>query len=411
MEIPSWVFWLQVAYSLWTFFRNAKFLRVPFILASMAWNGGTARTWFARRKVLLLDGLSRETGSDWEKYNTEEQFERFEFEIHNDYEISFKLKSRRYKFIASRESGKPIKFLHFAEENALATQDLVLLGKMHLIKAVAPERMFEFVLKGGVMKEVEVDCLVDNTSSELLNDNFMRIMSIGPLALQARGLDQMSTLLSFFLIFMDLFSYWFNQVWMLFKEWGFKTTKLLLSFFGVRARVMMHELLSTGSDSFMFCDDSRKKVYFRKLKRFLAVRGCQIPVESSTSHIVVDMNEDVPELLELTMGLKTFKIQTEKYSEEYYHITLSDEVYKERREFLPKSLTLKIVNYMKLVCDMGFYPVAQMSSTSVHVINPIKAMVEGVYEWVLMVELHTEKEYFVSNYTLQDRAHYWAASM
>lgn len=396
MEIPTWVFWLQVSYSLWTFFRNAKFLRVPFILISMAWNGGKDRTWFSRRKVLLLDGVSREGGSDWEDYDTDEKRKRFGFEMHNDYEMRFKLKSHKYKFIASRELGKPIKFLHFAEDCVLATQDLVLVGKVHLIKAVAPEKMFKYVLKGGVMKQVEVFSLVDNTSDELLNDNFMRIVSIGPLALQARGFDQISTLLSFFIIFMDVFSYWFNKVWMLFKEWGFKTTKLLLSYLGLRARVVMHELLSTGSTSFMFCDDSRKKVYYHKLKKFLAVRGCKLPLESSTSHIVVDANDDVPEHLELQMGMKTFKIQTE-VDNELYSITLSDDVYVERREYLSKGLTLKIVNYMKLVCsELGFYPVAQMSETSVHVINPIQAMVEGVYEWVLLVELDTEREYFVA---------------
>lgn len=187
--VPPWVLWLQAAYSVWTFLRNAKFFRIPFITISMLWHG-YERTWFRHRKYLLLDGMSRETGGDWQDYDSEEKRKSHSFSIENNYDMRFKMNNKDYRFCASFETGKPLKFLHFAKHHQLVTQDIVLMGKYHLVKAAKPEAMLKYVLTGGTMKTCEEYCIVDNTSSELLNDNFMRILSIFPLVLQAKGFDR-----------------------------------------------------------------------------------------------------------------------------------------------------------------------------------------------------------------------------
>lgn len=396
--VPHWVLWLQAAYSVWTFLRNAKFFRIPFITISKLWHGHE-RTWFRHRKYLLLDGMTRETGGDWEDYDTEEKRKSHSFSIDNNYDMRFKMNNKDYRFCASFETGKPLKFLDFAKHHQLVTQDIVLMGRYHLVKAVQPEAMLKYVLTGGTMKTCEEYCIVDNTSSELLNDNFMRILSIFPLVLQAKGFDQLSTLVSAIFVVMDIFSYYFNSVWQFLKSITFKHTKLLLARLDVRHRVFIHELLNTGSDSFMFCDDSVKKSYHKKVDKFVVVRGCEIPLEATTAPLSED--GDVPDREEIKMNLNNFVVETKVVVEGYYDITISDSNnYKETRQFLSKNLTRKIINYLKYCDESGNYPFRDLKGSSVHVVNPIKAMIDGVFEWVLTVQLKQPVRLFFSDSTI-----------
>lgn len=78
---------------------------------------------------------------------------------------------------------------------------------------------------GGTIKIREEYFIVEHTSSELLNDNFMRILSIFPLILQAKGFYQISTLVSAMFVVVDIFSYYFNFVWQGCKAFTFLYTK------------------------------------------------------------------------------------------------------------------------------------------------------------------------------------------
>lgn len=239
-------------------------------------------------------------------------------------------------------------------------------------------------------------CIVDHTSSELLNANFMRILSIFPLILQAKGFDQISTLVSAIFVVVDIFSYYFNFVWQGCKAFTFQSTKLFLGMFNVKYRVFMHELLSTGSDSFMFCDDSMKKSYYKKVDKFMVVRGCEIPLEATTAPLP-DEDGDLPEHQEIKMNLNTFIVQTEMVAEGYYNITITDSNnYRETRMFLSKKLTRKIIKYLMYCKETDSYPFRDLSPSSVHVVNPIQAMVNGVYEWVLTVQLKQQVRLFFS---------------
>lgn len=393
--VPPWVLWLQAAYSLWTFLRNAKFFRIPFITISMLWHGYD-RTWFKRRKFLLLDGNSRETGGDWQDYDTTEEKETHKFSIEKNYDMRFELNNKKYRFCASFETGKPLKFLHFAKNNLLVTQDIVLMGKFHLVKAVKPEAKLKYVLMGGTMKTCEEYCIFDNTSSELLNDNLMRVLAICPLVLQAKGFDQLSTLVSAIFVVMDIFSFYFNYVWKALKALTFKYTKLVLGkIFDVKYRVFVHELLSTDSDSFMFCDDSMKKAYHKIVDNFMVVRGCEIPLEATTAPLSDD--GDLPDRQEIKMNHNTFVVETEVAAEGYYNITITDSNnYKETRQFLTKKMTRWFINYLMYCVESGNYPFRNLSRDTVHVINPIKAMIDGVFEGVLTVRLNNPVRLYFS---------------
>nr|ABK25270.1 unknown [Picea sitchensis] len=395
--VPTWVLWLQAGYSLWTFLRNAKFFRIPFIVLSMAWHGFNA-TWFGQRKYLLLDGRSRETGGDWSHYDTEEERKSHSFSLENSHDMRFKLKETDYRFCASFEMGKPLKFLHYATHYQIVTEDIVLMGKWHLVKSAKPESMLDYVLTGGTMKSCEEYCLVDNTSSELLNDNFMRILSILPLALQAKGYDQFSTLVSATLVIMDIFSYFFNFVWQACKVFTFKYTKLTLARLPVKYRVFIHELLNTGSDSFMYCDDSLKKAYYKTVDRVMVLRGCEIPLDATTADL--PNVGDLPDRLEIKMNLNTFVLEIESLGD-LYNISITDRNnYRERREYLERGYTIKLINYFKYCDETGNYPFRHIKTGSAHVLNPVKAMIDGVYEWALTVRLKQPRKLFISDSTI-----------
>lgn len=393
--VPTWVLWLQAAYSLWTFLRNAKFFRIPFISMSMLWHGYDC-TWFKQRKYLLLDSKSREGGGDWQDYDNQQEKDSHSFSIENSYDMRFQLNNKKYRFCASFETGKPLKFLHFAKNFHIVTEDIVLMGKYHLVKAVKPETMLKYILMGGTIKTCEKYCIFDHTSSELLNDNFMRILSIFPLILQAKGFDQFSTLVSAIFVVVDIFSYYFNFVWQGCKALTFQYTKLFLGTFNVKYRVF---ILSTGSDSFMFCDDSVKKAYYKKVDKFMVVRGCEIPLEATTAPAPLpdDEDSDLPQHQEIKMNLNNFVVQTEMVDEGYYNITLTDDNnYRETRMFLSKKMTKKIIKYLMYCKESDNYPFRDLSTNSVHVVNPIKAMVDGVFEWVLTVQLKEKVRLFFS---------------
>jgi hypothetical protein len=395
--VPAWVLWLQAGYSLWTFLRNAKFFRIPFIVLSMAWHGFNA-TWFGQRKYLLLDGRSRETGGDWSDYDTEEERKSHSFSLENSHDMKFKLKETDYRFCASFETGKPLKFLHYATHYQIVTEDIVLMGKWHLVKSAKPESMLDYVLTGGTMKSCEEYCLVDNTSSELLNDNFMRILSILPLALQAKGYDQFSTLVSATLVIMDIFSYFFNFVWQACKVFTFKYTKLTLARLPVKYRVFIHDLLNTGSDSFMYCDDSLKKAYYKTVDRVMVLRGCEIPLDATTADL--PNVGDLPDRLEIKMNLNTFVLEIESLGD-LYNISITDRNnYRERREYLERGYTIKLINYFKYCDETGNYPFRHIKTGSAHVLNPVKAMIDGVYEWALTVRLKQPRKLFISDSTI-----------
>jgi hypothetical protein len=107
---------------------------------------------------------------------------------------------------------------------------------------------------------------------------------------------------------MDILSYFFNFVWKASKVFTFKYTKLALARLPAKYRVFIHELLNTSSDSFMYCDDSLKKAYYKTVDKVMVLRGCEIPLDATTFELPTI--GDLPECLEIKMNLNTFILET-----------------------------------------------------------------------------------------------------
>jgi hypothetical protein len=66
----------------------------------------------------MLDSSSKDTDGDWNNYKMEEE-----------------RKKKDYGFCASFETGKPVKFLHYATHYQIVVEDIVLMGRWHLLKS------------------------------------------------------------------------------------------------------------------------------------------------------------------------------------------------------------------------------------------------------------------------------------
>lgn len=133
----------------------------------------------------------------------------------------------------------------------------------------------------------------------------------------------------------------------------------------------------------------------------MVVRGCEIPLEATTAPLPDDdieegeLPDDDDE--EIKMNLNNFVMQTVMVADGYYDITITDSNnYRETRMFLSKNLTRKIIKYLMYCKETDNYPFRDLSLTSVHVVNPIKAMIDGVYDWELTVQLKKKVRLFFS---------------
>ena len=139
--------------------------------------------------------------------------------------------------------------------------------------------------------------------------------------------------------------------------------------FNVRYIVFLHELSSTRSDSFMYCDDSMKKYYYKNVEKFMVVRAFEIHLEATTASL-----SNAGNLLdheEIKMNLNNFLVETELVTERFYNITITDNnKYREKREFISKKMVRTIVNYLEYCIQSRNYPFCDLFHNSVHVGKP-----------------------------------------
>jgi hypothetical protein len=85
-----------------------------------------------------------------------------------------------------------------------------------------------------------------------------------------------------------------------------------------------------------------------------------------------------------------------------YNINITDRNnYMERREYLERGYTINLINYFKYCDETGNCPFNHMKTGSTHVLNPVKAMIDGVYEWALIVRIKKPQNIFISDSTIR----------
>ncbi len=398
-EFLSVILWFQTAYAVWQFVRVTKFLRLPFIFLSTIWNGWEATT-VKTREYLVVDSKMLESATRWGGIDREE----FDF-YSAQQDTCFKASGTQYRFCGNDGSGRILRYLKCAKTMPIVKDELDLVEGVKLVKAIDYRRQLRNVVMGARIMCKTGKCIVDNTNSDGLNINFMRVISILPLVMQAKNFNTASIFVSLGIIIMDLTSVWCNMVWVLFKRSVFYWTKRGLSLLGRNPRVIIHHILATGTDSFMYCDKTMEKSYWRKLDTFICLHGCQIPLESMTEELFQPVSKEgnmvydtvrrfringKDHFVETTMeeetaegGLYTIKVTECEHSEA-------------ERMTAPLTSVHKMWRFFEILAETGTWPVTEIRGKSIHVVSPCDSIMDGTYDYAVKCTLYEEEEMFVS---------------
>jgi len=272
MSFFSVLLWLQFGYSLWQFFRDAKFFRLPYI----SLNGLLAKRnfrsfdfWRKKEVFFMVNDLFEDINLSLTEVEAQSSISPSSFvkanviPSGNKYLVSFKGKCRSI----SRES---LGYAHSVLEGGI---DLVrieydlLSPNIYIFKEISLEDRIEMLDSGKSLMKMDAHCFIDYSSEKVLNKNFLRMISIFPITLQARRMDLASAFLSVMIIVIDLCSPISNKIWMFIKLLFIDIVKLLISVLGVSKRVFLYHFLSTISKRFLYCDTESNSVYTTLCKR------------------------------------------------------------------------------------------------------------------------------------------------
>ncbi len=143
--------------------------------------------------------------------------------------------------------------------NPICTREDLLVPGLVIMRRLNAAEMTQNYIDGYIPEFKTNYAFIDNSSGERLNDNFMKMVSVIPIALQARGFDWPSVYVFFAIVLFDFLSYVPNNLWHLFKVFLFYSVKSLIAKLqNENTRVFLHDFLSTISENFAFCDKSRK---------------------------------------------------------------------------------------------------------------------------------------------------------
>lgn len=400
-EFLSIALWLQTAYAVWQFVRVTKFLRLPFIFISSIWNGWE-KTKLNVREYLVVDSKMIESATRWAGIDRED----FDFYSSNQ-DTCFKASGQQYRFCGNDGGGRILRYLKCATTMPIVkmNDELDLLVGVKLVKAFDYRIQLRNVVMGARIMCKTQKCIVDNTNSDSLNVNFMRIISIFPLVLQAKNYNTASIFVSVGIIIMDLASVWCNVVWVLFKRSVFYGTKRALSYLSRNPRVIIHHILATGTDSFMYCDKTMEKSYWRKLDRFVCVLGCQIPLESTTDELFKPVRKEGNMVYDtcrrFRINGKDHFVETTMTSETaeggLYILKVTDcEGSEVERMAAPLTSVHKMWKFFEILAETGTWPVAEIRGKSIYVVSPCDSILDGTYDYAVECTLFEEVEMFVS---------------
>ncbi|MCO5608658.1 hypothetical protein L7F22_062872 [Adiantum nelumboides] len=261
---------MQFAYAIWQFIRVAKFFRVPGALVYHLW------IWIAKPEFKGCKPFSRQTivqvvqGTKW-IYNA-----RVEDCLRDDdkklNEGHYLQRRRNVDYVVLQKDVAYCNILdrhsQVADTNntrmfLCAKADLIL-PNVYIADAYEWLEGFEkFLQEGASGLNLRANVLLMSSREHFLNQNFMRLLSIFPLMLQAKGFDYISIYASICIIVLDQLSYPANHVWKLFLDLMVDLGKLLISRIpDVKTRQFISTFMATISPRLAFSDQLVRNFYF-----------------------------------------------------------------------------------------------------------------------------------------------------
>ena len=366
--------YLQTAYTVWVFVRSAKFFKIPYVLISSFWHDGPLASLPLKRKVAnmvhdgpLIPECRRHNGL-FESVDT----------------------GGRSVVTYTDENGKLLKALVDLTEirflrslNSMMTdtvfskyRDLLLPG-LTLVKSISKSEVFELYLEGYRPQMYEEHCFVDQSSGLELNQDFMKLVSVIPIYLQAKNLNSASIVASLAIVVFDFFSYYPNVFWQYFKKKLFYFSKLWIAKMSLSARQYLSVFLSSISDGFMYSDFSIHKSYHTDVCELYVEEPCILPsyvervieVNHTSKHLAnKDRNEHT---FEFAVNLNTHVI---RYKYEYqifsFEHKLNGVVIQPWPNQCEEGEFEKTLSFYEDVKQMGIYPAKTLTKDGVHLIEP-----------------------------------------
>ncbi|MCO5608657.1 hypothetical protein L7F22_062871 [Adiantum nelumboides] len=253
---------LQFVYAVWQFVRVAKFFRVPGALVYHLW------LWITKREFKGCKPFSRQTivqvvqGTKW-IYNA-----RVENCLRDDdirlNEGHYLQRRRNVDYVVLQ---KDVAFCNILDRHSkvagnnntcmfLCAEADLILPNVYIADAYEWAEGFEkFLQEGASGLILRANVLLMSSREHFLNQNFMRLLSIFPLMLQAKGFDYISIYASICIIVLDQLSYPANHVWTLFLDLMVDLGKLLISRIPyVKMRQFISTFMATISPRLAFSD-------------------------------------------------------------------------------------------------------------------------------------------------------------
>ena len=282
---PS-VVWFQFAYLIWQFIRGAKFCRMPYALFAHTgmWILGKWSRPFALKTYLSLEtgrakyylipqalpGILKEVRSSDDR--TKKQVDVVdsvpEFAPH----LTCLKFTKPVKYELCIQSAPPFfntkscctsesfvwNYLNERPECFVTVSDLLWPG-VAIVDRIGDLDGLKMICQGEYIPQKEtVRFLAVPDREEELNQNFVRLLSIVPLMVQAKGYSDLSVWVSVAIIAMDQLSLFFNWMWQLLKRYLFDLFNLFMIRVGIRFRPKTRETVctffSTISPRMMYTD-------------------------------------------------------------------------------------------------------------------------------------------------------------
>ena len=266
--------YLQTAYTVWVAVRSAKFFKIPYVLVSSLWHDGPLASLPFKRKVanMVHDGpLIPECRRDNGLFESAETGGR-------SVVTSMDENGTLLKALVDLTEVRNLRSLNSMMTDTVFSKERdMLLPGLTLVKSIRKSEVFELYLEGYRPQLYEEHCFVDQSSGLELNQDFMKLVSVIPIYLQAKNLNSESIVATLLIVVFDFFSYYPNVFWQHFKMKLFYFSKLGIAKMSLHARQYLHIFLSNISDGFMYSDFSSHKSYHTDVCELYVVEPCILP--------------------------------------------------------------------------------------------------------------------------------------
>jgi hypothetical protein len=424
MYFVTVVNYIQIAYAVWTFVRDAKFFRIPYallvgvlklrfydfklevrevnVLVKKGATMGFVKRW--DRSLMRVQNLGittryiaefsssgvrgRRTGSPaecklrrtldrwrWSEYSsTEWCIACGKTELNN---IGWWLDNNEFMTVKSKD---------------------YLFRRSYLCQIATDKDVITHLLNGGEIVREKILCMVDLSSDQDLNRNFFRLLQIAPPSLQARGRALGSAVLFFILVFIDLFSCDFNLLWQRLKNFMILSIKYSLGFVKLEWRKELIGILSSSSPKFLYCNTAQNKITWCE-NEYIVLGGNNVILDTGVKVVETfdhlfessESEEDCEEVYRIMGRDINFKIGSGIGSGTGGRgMVMSDGEFTECWEQV--GAVSNIRRYLKTLEFMGTDPVDHFSSNFLHLTNPVVWCNKRMVDFNLFILKLSEKK-------------------